>query len=132
MNQLPRQDRPRLGCSPAGYTAAIYAVRANLSRANRRHGQGRPADDDDKKSTTGPPTCWACKAPSFCSAPRARRALRDQALVWPHRPGQLLQAPVRLKGDSCIYTCDALIICTGASTEHLGLTFEAAFEYQAA
>ena len=59
--------------------------------------------------------------------PAARRALRHADRVRPHQQVDLSKRPFTLKGDSGTYTCDALVIATGASAKYIGLPSEEAF-----
>lgn len=118
-----------LGSGPAGYTAAIYAARANLNpvliTGIEQGGQlmtttdvdNWPADND---GVTGPDLMARFQA----HAERFETELIFDQIV----SVDLKQRPYTLKGDGGkIYTCDSLIICTGASAMYLGLPSEQAF-----
>ncbi|QYM91274.1 thioredoxin-disulfide reductase [Dickeya zeae] len=118
-----------LGSGPAGYTAAVYAARANLSplliTGMEKGGQltttteveNWPGDADD---LTGP---------LLMERMHAHAAKFNTEIVFDHITRVDLQTrPFRLFGDSDEYTCDALIIATGASARYLGLPSEDAFK----
>ncbi|MBP2846383.1 thioredoxin-disulfide reductase [Dickeya oryzae] len=118
-----------LGSGPAGYTAAVYAARANLSplliTGMEKGGQltttteveNWPGDADD---LTGP---------LLMERMHAHAVKFNTEIVFDHITRIDLQTrPFRLFGDSDEYTCDALIIATGASARYLGLPSEEAFK----
>ncbi|WP_038908193.1 thioredoxin-disulfide reductase [Dickeya oryzae] len=118
-----------LGSGPAGYTAAVYAARANLSplliTGMEKGGQltttteveNWPGDADD---LTGP---------LLMERMHAHAVKFNTEIVFDHITRVDLQTrPFRLFGDSDEYTCDALIIATGASARYLGLPSEDAFK----
>ncbi|AXW88204.1 thioredoxin-disulfide reductase [Lonsdalea britannica] len=118
-----------LGSGPAGYTAAVYAARANLNplliTGMEKGGQltttteveNWPGDADD---LTGP---------ALMERMHAHAAKFNTEIVFDHINRVDLQTrPFRLFGDSDEYTCDALIIATGASARYLGLPSEEAFK----
>ncbi|WP_226067954.1 thioredoxin-disulfide reductase [Dickeya zeae] len=118
-----------LGSGPAGYTAAVYAARANLSplliTGMEKGGQltttteveNWPGDADD---LTGP---------LLMERMHAHAVKFNTEIVFDHITLVDLQTrPFRLFGDSDEYTCDALIIATGASARYLGLPSEDAFK----
>ena len=118
-----------LGSGPAGYTAAIYAARANLNpvlvTGIEQGGQLVTTTDvdnwpGDPHGLTGP----ALMARMLAHAERFRTEV-----VFDHiQTATLGSSPFRLDGDSNSYTCDALIIATGASAQYLGLPSEDAFK----
>ena len=118
-----------LGSGPAGYTAAIYAARANLNpvlvTGIEQGGQLVTTTDvdnwpGDPHGLTGP----ALMARMLAHAERFRTEV-----VFDHiHTAALGSSPFRLDGDSNSYTCDALIIATGASAQYLGLPSEDAFK----
>ncbi|TLS69012.1 thioredoxin-disulfide reductase [Mariprofundus erugo] len=117
-----------LGSGPAGYTAAIYAARANLKpvliQGHQVGGQLTTTTDVDnypgyKDGVQGPEMMEDFKA-------QAERFGTD--MIWDHiNEADLSRRPFTLKGDDGTYTCDALIIATGASAKYLGLPSEEAF-----
>ncbi|UCE31810.1 MAG: thioredoxin-disulfide reductase [Burkholderiales bacterium] len=117
-----------LGSGPAGYTAAIYAARANLEpvliTGLAQGGQLTTTTDVDN---------WPADAEGVQGPELMERFLKhaqrfDTEVVFDHIHGAKLDArPFTLEGDSAVYTCDALIIATGASAKYLGLPSEQAF-----
>ena len=118
-----------LGSGPAGYTAAIYAARANLSpvlvTGMLPGGQLTTTTDVDN----WPADAEGVQGPKLMER-FEQHALRFQTeLVTDEiRTARLQQRPFELTGDSGTYTCDALIIATGASAMYLGLPSEEAFK----
>ena len=117
-----------LGSGPAGYTAAIYAARANLNpvlvTGLSKGGQLMTTTDVEN----WPADPLGVQGPELM-ARFAQHAERFQTqMVFDHvHTAHLNERPIRLEGDSGSYTCDALIIATGASAKYLGLPSEAAF-----
>lgn len=117
-----------LGSGPAGYTAAVYAARANLNpvliTGIQQGGQltttteveNWPGDPDD------------LQGPDLMVRMQKHAEKFETEMVFDHiNHADLSQRPFRLTGDSGEYTCDALIIATGASARYLGLDSEQAF-----
>ena len=114
-----------LGAGPAGYTAAIYAARANLEPtllAGPEPG-GQLTTTTDVENYPG--------FPKGISGPEMMEEFRQQAERFGTKviydlalEADLSRRPFVLKGDSDTYTCDALIIATGASAKYLGLPSE--------
>lgn len=118
-----------LGSGPAGYTAAIYAARANLNPVIITGMQ-----QGGQLTTTTEVENWPAGAPDL-QGPQLMDDMREHAerfnteIIFDHiHTTELKQTPYRLEGDSGIYTCDALIIATGASARYLGLDSEEAFK----
>jgi thioredoxin reductase (NADPH) len=117
-----------LGSGPAGYTAAVYAARANLQplliTGLAQGGQLMTTTDVDN---------WPADADGVQGPELMQRFLKhaerfDTRVVFDHiNRVDLSQRPFTLVGDSGTYTCDALIIATGASAKYLGLPSEQAF-----
>ena len=117
-----------LGSGPAGYTAAVYAARANLKpmlvTGMAQGGQLMTTTDVDN---------WPADADGVQGPELMERFLKhaqrfDTEVVFDHiHTVQLAQRPFRLVGDASEYTADALIIATGASAKYLGLSSEQAF-----
>lgn len=117
-----------LGSGPAGYTAAIYAARANLKplliTGMAQGGQLMTTTEVDN----WPADVQGVQGPELMQR-FLQHAERFQAsIVYDHiAEVDLSQRPFRLKGDSGTYTCDSLIISTGASAKYLGLPSEQAY-----
>ena len=117
-----------LGSGPAGYTAAIYAARANLEptiiTGLQQGGQLMTTTGVD--NWPGDPD--GVQGPDLMDR-MLRHAERFEAnIIYDHiNKADLSQQPFQLTGDSGSYTCDALIIATGASAKYLGLPSEQAY-----
>lgn len=117
-----------LGSGPAGYTAAVYAARANLSpvlvTGIAQGGQLMTTTDVEN---------WPADAKGVQGPELMQRFLEhaerfNTEIVFDHiHTAKLHEKPIRLIGDANEYTCDALIIATGASAQYLGLSSEEAF-----
>lgn len=118
-----------IGSGPAGYTAAIYAARANLNpvviTGIEQGGQlmttteveNWPGDPDDMQG------------PDLMARMLKHAEKFDTKMVFDYiNAVELQQKPFILKGDAATYSCDALIIATGASAKYLGLESEEAFK----
>ncbi|MAT64112.1 MAG: thioredoxin-disulfide reductase [Gammaproteobacteria bacterium] len=118
-----------LGSGPAGYTAAIYAARANLNPVLITG-----LEQGGQLMTTTEVENWPGGAPDL-QGPQLMDEMRqhterfDAEIVFDHiNSVDLRQRPFQLQGDSGSYSCDALIIATGASAMYLGLDSEEAFK----
>ena len=117
-----------LGSGPAGYTAAVYAARANLNpvliTGMAQGGQLMTTTDVDN---------WPADAQGVQGPELMQRFLEhaerfNTQVIFDHITSvDLSQRPFTLKGDDKSYTCDALIVATGASAKYLGLPSETAF-----
>lgn len=117
-----------LGSGPAGYTAAIYAARANLQpllvTGLVQGGQLTTTTEVDN----WPADVDGVQGPELMARFQAHAERFQTEMVIDHiNAADLSQRPFRLTGDSGTYTCDALIIATGASARYLGLPSETAF-----
>jgi thioredoxin reductase len=117
-----------LGSGPAGYTAAVYAARANLKpvliTGLQQGGQLMTTTEVDN----WPADVNGVMGPELMTTlPAARGTLQYRNPVRPVHTVDLENRPFTLTGDSGVYTCDALIIATGASAMYLGLPSEQAF-----
>lgn len=117
-----------LGSGPAGYTAAVYAARANLSpvlvTGMQMGGQLTTTTEVDN----WPGDVEGLQGPALMERMRDHALRFDTEIVFDHiNKAELDQRPFRLTGDNAVYTCDALIIATGASAKYLGLPSEQAF-----
>ncbi|MEY3380661.1 MAG: thioredoxin-disulfide reductase [Hylemonella sp.] len=117
-----------LGSGPAGYTAAIYAARANLNpvliTGIAQGGQLMTTTDVDN----WPADVDGVQGPDLMQRFQAHAERFKAELLFDHiNRVDLSRRPYTLTGDSGSYTCDALIIATGASAKYLGLPSEEAF-----
>jgi thioredoxin reductase (NADPH) len=117
-----------LGSGPAGYTAAIYAARANLSplliTGIAQGGQLMTTTDVDN----WPADVNGVQGPELMQRFLEHAERFKTEIVFDHiNAVDFSQRPFTLKGDSGTYTCDALILATGASAKYLGLPSETAF-----
>ena len=117
-----------LGSGPAGYTAAVYAARANLSpvliTGIAQGGQLMTTTDVDN---------WPADADGVQGPELMQRFLKhaerfNTKIIFDHiNAVDFSKRPFTLTGDNGVYTCDSLIICTGASAKYLGLPSETTF-----
>jgi thioredoxin reductase (NADPH) len=117
-----------LGSGPAGYTAAVYAARANLAPMLVTGIQmgGQLTTTTDVENWPGDPE--GLQGPALMERMRSHAERFGTEIVFDHvHTADLSQRPFRLEGDNHIFTCDALIIATGASARYLGLESEQAF-----
>jgi thioredoxin reductase (NADPH) len=117
-----------LGSGPAGYTAAVYAARANLKpvliTGLAQGGQLTTTTDVDN----WPADADGVQGPELMARFQKHAERFDTTMIFDQIHTAKLDAkPIRLIGDSGEYTCDALIIATGASARYLGLPSEEAF-----
>jgi thioredoxin reductase (NADPH) len=117
-----------LGSGPAGYTAAVYAARANLQpvlvTGLEQGGQLMTTTDVD--NWPGDPD--GVQGPDLMERMRRHAERFEAEIVFDHiNRADLSGRPLRLVGDSATYTCDALVIATGASARYLGLPSEQQF-----
>jgi len=117
-----------LGSGPAGYTAAIYAARANLNpvviTGLAQGGQLMTTTDVEN----WPAEPHGVQGPDLMQRFLAHAEHFKTQMVFDHvHTARLQDKPIRLIGDAGEYTCDALIIATGASAQYLGLASEQAF-----
>jgi thioredoxin reductase (NADPH) len=117
-----------LGSGPAGYTAAVYAARANLKpvliTGLAPGGQLTTTTDVDN----WPADADGVQGPELMARFQKHAERFDTEVVSDHvHTARLGARPFRLEGDSATYTCDALIIATGASARYLGIPSEEAY-----
>ena len=117
-----------LGSGPAGYSAAVYAARANLKpiliTGMAQGGQLMTTTDVDN----WPADAMGVQGPDLMARFQQHAERFDTKLISDHiHTTHLKQKLFKLEGDSAHYTCDALIIATGASAQYLGLPSEEAF-----
>lgn len=118
-----------LGSGPAGYTAAIYAARANLNpviiTGMQQGGQLITTTEVDN----WPGDVEGVQGPELMERMQKHAERFNTEIIFDHiNKTDLSERPFKLSGDSGEYTCDALIIATGASAQYLGLESEEAFK----
>lgn len=118
-----------LGSGPAGYTAALYAARANLSpvliTGIQQGGQLTTTTEVDN----WPGDVEGLQGPDLMDRMLKHVERFDTEIIFDHiHTAELTERPFKLTGDAGTYTCDALIIATGASAQYLGLPSEEAFQ----
>ena len=129
MSQAPSHSRLIiLGSGPAGYTAAVYAARANLKpvliTGMAQGGQLMTTTEVDN----WPADVDGVQGPDLMARFEAHARRFDTEIIFDHiHTTRLTEKPFTLIGDAGTYTCDALIIATGASAQYLGLPSEEAF-----
>ena len=128
MSEVQHHSLIILGSGPAGYTAAVYAARANLNPVLITGMQ-----QGGQLTTTTEVENWPGDANDL-TGPKLMDRMKEHAekfetqIIFDHiNSVDFSKKPYSLKGDSVSYTCDALIICTGASAQYLGLESEQAF-----
>jgi thioredoxin reductase (NADPH) len=117
-----------LGSGPAGWSAAVYAARANLKpvliTGLQQGGQLMTTTEVDN----WPGDAHGLMGPDLMARLQAHAERFETEVIFDHiHTAELSQRPFRLKGDSGEYTCDALIIATGASAKYLGIPSEQKF-----
>ena len=120
-----------LGSGPAGYTAAVYAARANLKptliTGLQQGGQLMTTTDVDNR----PCDIEGLHGPALMERMQKHAERFDTEIVFDHiHTADLARRPFRLVGDSGEYSCDALIIATGATAKYLGIPSEEKFKGQ--
>ncbi|MFC0669265.1 thioredoxin-disulfide reductase [Azotobacter chroococcum] len=128
MNDVKHSRLIILGSGPAGYTAAVYAARANLKplliTGIQPGGQLTTTTEVDN----WPGDVEGLTGPGLMERMQKHAERFDTEIAYDHiHTAKLQQRPFTLIGDSATYTCDALIIATGASAQYLGLPSEEAF-----
>jgi thioredoxin reductase (NADPH) len=118
-----------LGSGPAGYTAAVYAARANLKpvliTGIEMGGQLTTTTEVDN----WPGDADGVQGPELMDRMKKHAERFETEIIFDHiHTTDLKTRPFRLEGDSGVYTCDALVIATGASARYLGLPSEEAYK----
>jgi thioredoxin reductase (NADPH) len=117
-----------LGSGPAGYSAAVYAARANLNPVliTGVEQGGQLMTTTDVENWPGDP--MGVQGPELMQRLLQHAERFNTEIVFDHiHTTHLNEKPICLEGDSGVYTCDALIIATGASAQYLGLPSEEHF-----
>ncbi|WNO61250.1 thioredoxin-disulfide reductase [Rheinheimera sp. MMS21-TC3] len=128
MSEIKHSRLLILGSGPAGYTAAVYAARANLKpvliTGMQQGGQLTTTTDVEN----WPGDAHGLTGPALMDRMLQHAEAFDTQIVFDHiHTVNLKQRPFILTGDNSVYSCDALIICTGASAKYLGLPSEEKF-----
>ncbi|ANI14624.1 MULTISPECIES: thioredoxin-disulfide reductase [Pseudomonas] len=117
-----------LGSGPAGYTAAVYAARANLKPVVITGIQPGGQLTTTTEVDNWPGDVEGLTGPALMERMEQHAKRFDTEIVYDHiHTAELQGKPFILKGDSGTYSCDALIIATGASAQYLGMSSEEAF-----
>jgi thioredoxin reductase (NADPH) len=117
-----------IGSGPAGYSAAVYAARANLNPVlvTGVEQGGQLMTTTDVENWPGDP--MGVQGPELMQRLLQHAERFNTEIIFDHiHTTHLNERPFRLEGDAGSYTCDALIIATGASAQYLGLPSEEAF-----
>ncbi|WP_261903953.1 thioredoxin-disulfide reductase [Vibrio fortis] len=118
-----------LGSGPAGYTAAVYAARANLNPVLVTGMQQGGQLTTTTEVENWPGDAEGLTGPGLMERMKEHAERFETEILFDHiNEVDLSKRPFTLKGDSGEYTCDALIISTGASAKYLGLESEEAFK----
>lgn len=118
-----------LGSGPAGYTAAVYAARANLNPVLVTGMQQGGQLTTTTEVENWPGDAEGLTGPALMERMKEHAERFETEILFDHiNEVDFSQRPFRLKGDSMEYTCNALIISTGASAKYLGLESEEAFK----
>ncbi len=128
MSEIKHAKLLILGSGPAGYTAAVYAARANLKpvliTGMAQGGQLMTTTEVDN----WPAAAKGIQGPELMAQFEAHARRFETEIIFDHiHTAKLTEKPFTLIGDSGTYTCDALIIATGASAQYLGLPSEEEF-----
>jgi thioredoxin reductase (NADPH) len=117
-----------LGSGPAGYTAAVYAARANLKPVVITGMQAGGQLTTTTEVDNWPGDVHGLTGPALMERMQKHAERFETSVIFDHvEEADLKQRPFRLTGSSGTYTCDALIIATGASAQYLGLPSEAKY-----
>lgn len=118
-----------LGSGPAGYTAAVYAARANLHPVLITGMQPGGQLTTTTEVDNWPGDIEGLQGPALMERMQKHAERFDTQIIFDHIiTANVKQSPFTLQGDSTTYTCDALIIATGASARYLGLESEQAYQ----
>ncbi|MFA5529347.1 MAG: thioredoxin-disulfide reductase [Thiohalomonadaceae bacterium] len=129
MSQIKHSRLVILGSGPAGYTAAVYAARANLKpvliTGLQQGGQLMTTTEVDN----WPGDMEGVQGPALMERLQKHAERFNTEIIFDHiHKANLTKRPFTLRGDSGTYTCDALIVATGASAMYLGLPSEEKFK----
>lgn len=128
MSEIKHSKLLILGSGPAGYTAAVYAARANLNPVLLTGMQQGGQLTTTTEVENWPGDAHGLTGPDLMVRMQAHAEAFNTEIVFDHiHTVNLQQRPFILTGDNGDYSCDALIIATGASAKYLGLPSEQAF-----
>ncbi|MGE7956036.1 thioredoxin-disulfide reductase [Pseudomonas sp. NPDC089530] len=128
MNEAKHSRLIILGSGPAGYSAAVYAARANLKPTVITGLQAGGQLTTTVEVDNWPGDVEGLTGPVLMERMQKHAERFDTEIIYDHiHTAELQQRPFILKGDSGVYSCDALIIATGASAQYLGLASEDTF-----
>ena len=129
MSQVKHAKLLILGSGPAGYTAAVYAARANLNPVLLTGMQQGGQLTTTTEVENWPGDAEGLTGPGLMERMKAHAEHFNTEMLFDHiHAVNLQQRPFRLSGEAGEYSCDALIIATGASARYLGLDSEEAFK----
>jgi thioredoxin reductase (NADPH) len=129
MSQAKHAKLLILGSGPAGYTAAVYAARANLNPVLVTGIQQGGQLTTTTEVENWPGDAEGLTGPALMERMKEHAERFETEILFDHiNKVDLQQRPFRLKGDSGEYSCDALVIATGASAKYLGLPSEEAYQ----
>ncbi len=118
-----------LGSGPAGYTAAVYAARANLNPVLVTGIQQGGQLTTTTEVENWPGDAHGLTGPALMERMKEHAERFETEIVFDHiNQVDFSERPFKLQGDNGMYTCDSLIIATGASAKYLGLESETAFQ----
>jgi thioredoxin reductase (NADPH) len=129
MSQAKHAKLLILGSGPAGYTAAVYAARANLNPVLVTGIQQGGQLTTTTEVENWPGDAEGLTGPALMDRMKEHAERFETEILFDHiNSVDLQQRPFRLKGDDGEYSCDALVIATGASAKYLGLPSEDAYQ----
>ncbi|UGA56213.1 thioredoxin-disulfide reductase [Vibrio sp. VB16] len=129
MSEVKHSKLLILGSGPAGYTAAVYAARANLNPVLITGIQQGGQLTETTEVENWPGDAEGLTGPSLMERMKEHAEKFDTEILFDHiHTVDLENRPFRLTGDSAVYSCDSLIISTGSTAKYLGLESEEAFK----
>ncbi|WED28152.1 thioredoxin-disulfide reductase [Vibrio sp. DW001] len=129
MSEVKHSKLLILGSGPAGYTAAVYAARANLKPVLITGIQQGGQLTETTEVENWPGDAEGLTGPSLMERMKEHAEKFDTEILFDHiHTVDLENRPFRLTGDSAVYSCDSLIISTGSTAKYLGLESEEAFK----
>ena len=129
MSEIKHSKLLIFGSGPAGYTAAVYAARANLNPVSDHRHSARGQLTTTTEVDNWPGDAEGVQGPELMERMLKHAERFNTQVIFDHiHTTELSSRPFKLIGDEAVYTCDALIIATGASARYLGLESEEAFK----